>query len=158
MSETRILITLLQMYIPQNWEFGPAFSKLRNFGGFEPPNHPPGYASGSSCWFFSNPGFNYHTGTEETQEQLRWQHSDSILHATIPRIRGNCIRHLAQTRSNFLNTLHFVPTEFATHRLITILFSLKHKPMLEPSTSPAAALCATLFTHSSSCFNTDFDL
>jgi uncharacterized protein Usg len=32
MSETRILIMLLQMYIPQNWEFGPAFSKLRNFG------------------------------------------------------------------------------------------------------------------------------
>jgi hypothetical protein len=21
------------MYIPQNWKFGPAFSKLRNFGG-----------------------------------------------------------------------------------------------------------------------------
>jgi hypothetical protein len=32
------------MYIPQNWEFGAAFSKLRNFGkgGFEPPNHPLG--------------------------------------------------------------------------------------------------------------------
>jgi hypothetical protein len=30
------------MYIPRNWEFGPAFSKLRNFGGgFEPPKHPP---------------------------------------------------------------------------------------------------------------------
>jgi hypothetical protein len=37
------------MYIPQNWEFDPAFSKLRNFGGgggVEPANHPPGYASG----------------------------------------------------------------------------------------------------------------
>jgi hypothetical protein len=35
------------MYIPRNWEFGPAFSKLRNFGGgFNPPNTPPGYASG----------------------------------------------------------------------------------------------------------------
>jgi hypothetical protein len=33
------------MYIPRNWEFGPAFSKLRNFRGFEPPKHPPGYAS-----------------------------------------------------------------------------------------------------------------
>jgi hypothetical protein len=39
MSETRILVRLLQMYIPQNWEFGPAFSKLR--GGFEPPKPPP---------------------------------------------------------------------------------------------------------------------
>jgi hypothetical protein len=47
MSETRILISLLQMYIPRNWEFGQAFSKLRNFGGFEPPQHPRGYASGS---------------------------------------------------------------------------------------------------------------
>jgi hypothetical protein len=38
MSETHILIRLLQMYIPRNWEFGPAFSKLRYFGGggFEP--------------------------------------------------------------------------------------------------------------------------
>jgi hypothetical protein len=33
MSETLILIRLLQMYIPQNWDFGEAFSKLRNFGG-----------------------------------------------------------------------------------------------------------------------------
>jgi hypothetical protein len=35
------------MYIPRNWEFGQAFSKLRNFGrgGVEPPKHPPGYAS-----------------------------------------------------------------------------------------------------------------
>jgi hypothetical protein len=39
MRETCILIRLLQMYIPQNWEFGPAFSKLRNFkGGLNPPN------------------------------------------------------------------------------------------------------------------------
>jgi hypothetical protein len=30
------------MYIPRNWEFGQAFSKLRNFGGeVEPPKHPP---------------------------------------------------------------------------------------------------------------------
>jgi hypothetical protein len=29
------------MYIPRNWEFGQAFSKLRNFGGFEPPQTPP---------------------------------------------------------------------------------------------------------------------
>jgi hypothetical protein len=32
-SETHILIRLLPMYFPQNWEFGSAFSKLRNFGG-----------------------------------------------------------------------------------------------------------------------------
>jgi hypothetical protein len=32
MNETRILITLLWMYIPRNWEFGSALSKLRNFG------------------------------------------------------------------------------------------------------------------------------
>jgi hypothetical protein len=33
------------MYIPPNWEFGPAFSKLRNFGGgggsLNPPNTTP---------------------------------------------------------------------------------------------------------------------
>jgi hypothetical protein len=28
------------MYFTQNWEFGSALSKLRNFGGFEPPNPP----------------------------------------------------------------------------------------------------------------------
>jgi hypothetical protein len=33
MSETRILIRLLRMYFPENWEFCSALSKLRNFGG-----------------------------------------------------------------------------------------------------------------------------
>jgi hypothetical protein len=42
MSETRTLIRLLRMYFPRNWEFGSALSKLRNFGGFDPP--PPRYA------------------------------------------------------------------------------------------------------------------
>jgi hypothetical protein len=40
MSKTHILIRLLQMYIPQNWEFGPAFSKLgisRGRGRVETP-------------------------------------------------------------------------------------------------------------------------
>jgi hypothetical protein len=38
MSETSILIRLLRMYFAQNWEYGLALSKLRNFGcGFEPP-------------------------------------------------------------------------------------------------------------------------
>jgi hypothetical protein len=39
----------LKLYIPQNWELGPPFSKLRDVGGggLNPPNHPPGYASGS---------------------------------------------------------------------------------------------------------------
>jgi hypothetical protein len=32
-SETRILIMLLRVYFPRNWEFGSALSKLRNFGG-----------------------------------------------------------------------------------------------------------------------------
>jgi hypothetical protein len=31
-NETRILIRLLQMYIPRSWEFGSALAKLRNFG------------------------------------------------------------------------------------------------------------------------------
>jgi hypothetical protein len=44
MSETRILIRLLRMYFPRNWEFGLALSKLRNLGGggVEPPNTPLG--------------------------------------------------------------------------------------------------------------------
>jgi hypothetical protein len=33
MSEARILIRLLQMYYPQNREFGSALSKLRNLEG-----------------------------------------------------------------------------------------------------------------------------
>jgi hypothetical protein len=32
-SKTRILIRLLWLYFPRNWEFGSALSKLRNFGG-----------------------------------------------------------------------------------------------------------------------------
>jgi hypothetical protein len=32
MHETNILIMLLRMYIPVNWEFGSALIKLRNFG------------------------------------------------------------------------------------------------------------------------------
>jgi hypothetical protein len=38
MNETRILIRLLQLYFQRNWELGPAFEKIRNFGGFEHPN------------------------------------------------------------------------------------------------------------------------
>ena len=44
MSESRILVRLLRMYFPRNWEFGSALSKLRNFGGgggFEHPQTPP---------------------------------------------------------------------------------------------------------------------
>jgi hypothetical protein len=38
-----MLIRLLRMYFPRNWELGSALSKLRNFGGgvFEPPQLPP---------------------------------------------------------------------------------------------------------------------
>ena len=42
MSESRILVRLLRMYFPRNWEFGSALSKFRNFGGgFEHPKPPP---------------------------------------------------------------------------------------------------------------------
>jgi hypothetical protein len=52
MNETHILIRLLQMYIPRNWEFGSALAKLRNFvGGFEPPptSRPFGLDVGFLC-------------------------------------------------------------------------------------------------------------
>ena len=43
MSESRILVRLLRMYFPWNWEFGSALSKLRNFGGgLNTPNPPLG--------------------------------------------------------------------------------------------------------------------
>jgi hypothetical protein len=42
MNETHILIRLLWMYIPRNWEFGSALAKLRNFEGFEPLKLPLG--------------------------------------------------------------------------------------------------------------------
>jgi hypothetical protein len=41
MSETRILIRLLQIHFPRNWEFGSALSKLRNFLGRGGLKHPP---------------------------------------------------------------------------------------------------------------------
>jgi hypothetical protein len=46
MSKTNILIMLLRMYFPWNWEFGSSLSKLRNFGGrcLNTPN--PLYATG----------------------------------------------------------------------------------------------------------------
>jgi hypothetical protein len=49
MNETHILIMLLRMYIPWNWEFGSALAKPRNFGGggVEPPKPPIRYATGS---------------------------------------------------------------------------------------------------------------
>jgi hypothetical protein len=53
MGETHILIRLLWIYFPLNWEFGSALSKLRNFGGgggFEhpkPPSHR--YATARTC-------------------------------------------------------------------------------------------------------------
>jgi hypothetical protein len=38
LNETHILIRLLPMYIPRNWEFDPALAKFRNFwGGGVPP-------------------------------------------------------------------------------------------------------------------------
>jgi hypothetical protein len=40
MSETGILIRLLRMYFPRNWEFGLALSKLRNFRELITPNPP----------------------------------------------------------------------------------------------------------------------
>jgi hypothetical protein len=36
-----ILIRLLRMYFPQNWEFGSTVSKFRNFGGVEIPKPSP---------------------------------------------------------------------------------------------------------------------
>jgi hypothetical protein len=44
MSETRILIRLLRMYFPRDWEFDSAFSKFRNFveRRVEPPQTPLG--------------------------------------------------------------------------------------------------------------------
>jgi hypothetical protein len=42
MSETRILVRLLWINFPRNWEFSSALSNFRNFGGggFESPKHP----------------------------------------------------------------------------------------------------------------------
>jgi hypothetical protein len=52
MSEPRILIRLLRMCFPRNWEFGSFLSKRRNFGGWgwtlTPP--PPRYATGCTVW------------------------------------------------------------------------------------------------------------
>jgi hypothetical protein len=47
MSEPRILIRLLRMYFPQNWEIGSTLTKFRNFrvGGVESPNQPPRYST-----------------------------------------------------------------------------------------------------------------
>jgi hypothetical protein len=42
------------MYIPQNWEFGPAFSKLRNLGGGGvEPLKPPPWVRQSRCGTFT---------------------------------------------------------------------------------------------------------
>jgi hypothetical protein len=46
MSESHILIWLLRMYFPQNWKFGSALSKLRNFGKGWGVEHPGRYVTG----------------------------------------------------------------------------------------------------------------
>jgi hypothetical protein len=45
MSETRVLIRFLRMYFLQNWEFGSALSKLRNFRTPTVPRFPSGINS-----------------------------------------------------------------------------------------------------------------
>jgi hypothetical protein len=44
MNETHILIKMLRMYIPRNWEFDSALAKLQNLGGgdLNRPNTPLG--------------------------------------------------------------------------------------------------------------------
>ena len=44
-SESCILVRLLRMYFPRNWEFGSDLSKLRNFGGGLNTPTPPRYAT-----------------------------------------------------------------------------------------------------------------
>jgi hypothetical protein len=48
MSETNILIRLLQMYFPQNWKFSSALSKFWNFGKGLNTSNPPQYATAST--------------------------------------------------------------------------------------------------------------
>jgi hypothetical protein len=54
MSEKRILVRLLRMYFPRNWEFDSALSKLRNFReGFEHPKSLPSlrhWVDGQECY------------------------------------------------------------------------------------------------------------
>jgi hypothetical protein len=45
MTKTRILIRLLRIYFPRNWEFGAALPKLRNFGGLLNTSKPPRYSN-----------------------------------------------------------------------------------------------------------------
>jgi hypothetical protein len=46
MNETLILIRLLRMYIPRNWEFGSALANLGISGGGVEPPHSLRYATG----------------------------------------------------------------------------------------------------------------
>jgi hypothetical protein len=46
-SEPRILIRLLRMYFPRNWEFRSALSKLRHFGGGGGVGTPPTTSHGT---------------------------------------------------------------------------------------------------------------
>jgi hypothetical protein len=59
MNETHILIRLLHMYIPRNWEFGSALAKLHNFGrgGGLNPLKPP----------FGKPLYRRRSGSELTK-------------------------------------------------------------------------------------------
>jgi hypothetical protein len=59
-NEARILIGLLRMHIPRNWEFGSGFSILRNFG--EGVQHPNPHPSVRHCSPINNT-FQCHYGT-----------------------------------------------------------------------------------------------
>jgi hypothetical protein len=130
MSETHILIRLLQIYIPRNCEFGPAFSKLRNLGGgFEPPNHPPGYASGC-CRV---PQFETNEGVMHKQITIIFRYP--MAHYSCP---SSCSRSVSVTyRSPFFSTAlqspFRMPCVCVNHPIITFIGNLSqphqiHRP------------------------------
>jgi hypothetical protein len=57
MNKTHILIRLLWMYIPRNWEFRSALAKLRNLGGgggVTPPHFVTPLSQFQFCLFVSS--------------------------------------------------------------------------------------------------------
>jgi hypothetical protein len=72
-NETHIIIRLLRMYIPRNWEFGSALEKLRNFGGGLNPPNPPRYATGLNSTNV------HYKATQTLVQQIHYKHAIIII-------------------------------------------------------------------------------
>ena len=154
MSESHILVRLLRIQFPRNWEFGSALSKLRNFGGFEPPplgTPLPESQRASSCVIKLCHSADS-DGTKQTSHSLTHTHpptrSLTAPQRTLPLIHSfnllttRALNHsLVLTSRSLIQPLIFPHTySFAHPHTISLTHSLIHMLVHSPTHSRANQL------------------